>query len=77
MSSLVEDFVQSPSEELPDQCNKEQLLKIAEHFEIEIPHTRLNDTVKTVLKNRLANIEILLTDVSKYAVCSALSTSTS
>ncbi|TWW53845.1 hypothetical protein D4764_0220310 [Takifugu flavidus] len=44
MASLVEEFVQSPTEELLDQCTKDQLLKIAEHFGIEITDKKLKET---------------------------------
>ena len=37
MASLVESFTQDPSESLLEQCTKEQLLRIAEHYGIDIP----------------------------------------
>ncbi len=36
MGSVVEDFIQTPSVQLLDQCMTDQLLKIAEHFDIEV-----------------------------------------
>ena len=41
MASVLEDFVSSPSDELLEQCTKDQLLKIAEHFQIEVPDKKL------------------------------------
>jgi len=48
----VEDFVASPSEELLDNCTKEQLIKIAEHYAIEIDSNdkKLKENLKAVLK---------------------------
>ena len=46
MASVVEDIVASPCEELLEQCTRDQLLKIGEHFQIEIPDKKLKDTIK-------------------------------
>ena len=54
----VEDFVRSPSEDLLEQCTKEQLLKIAEHFQIS--DKRLKETIKHTLKGRLLEEGILV-----------------
>lgn len=42
----IADFVEAPSEEFLDKCAKEELLRIAEHYEIEISGNRLKDTKK-------------------------------
>lgn len=42
--SDISDFVKAPSEDFLKKCTKEQLLKIAEHFEIDISDRRLKDT---------------------------------
>ncbi len=44
MASVVDCFIQAPSETLLEQCTKEQLLKIAEHFNIEIGTNHLKET---------------------------------
>ena len=44
MSDPVAEFVKSPLEEVLDRCTKEQLLKLAVHYEIEISNKRLKDT---------------------------------
>lgn len=46
----IADFVEAPSEEFLDKCAKEQLLRIAEHYEIEISGNRLKDTVRSILQ---------------------------
>jgi len=46
MTSLVKRFVESPFRELLQQCTRDQLLKIAEHFEIQLPH-KWKETNKT------------------------------
>ena len=55
----IEDFFDSPSEEWLDLCTKEQLLKIAEHYEIDIGDKRLKDRVKAILKSNLFEIKVL------------------
>lgn len=39
-------------------CSKERLLKIAEHYRIEIGDKRLKDTVKSILKAKLYDMNI-------------------
>ena len=46
MASIVDTFVDSPSVALLDQCTKDQLLLIAEKYEIEILDKRLKESVK-------------------------------
>ena len=60
MASVVEDFLSSPSEELLEQCTKDQLLKIAEHFQIEVLDKKLKDTIKKTVKSKLLDDGVLL-----------------
>ena len=60
MSSLVEDFMKSPSQELFEQFTKDQLVEIAQHFGIDIPDKRLKENVKIAVKNKLLEAEILI-----------------
>ena len=46
MASTVDKFVDSPSVALLDQCTKDQLLLIAEKYEIEILDKKLKESVK-------------------------------
>ena len=55
----VEDFVCAPSEALLDQCNRDQLLKIAEHFEISVGDKRLKDNVRAIIKANLYELNVL------------------
>lgn len=55
----VSDFVKAPSEEFLDRCTKEQLLRIADHFEIEVCDKRLKDTIKSILKVNLSEMGVL------------------
>lgn len=41
MASIVEEFVDSMSESLLDQCNKDQLLLIAKKYELEIADKKI------------------------------------
>ena len=42
-----------------NKCTKEQLLKIADHFETEISDKRSKDTIKTILKANFNEIGVL------------------
>lgn len=41
----IADFVKAQSGEFLDRCTKEQLLKIADHYEVEISDKQLKETV--------------------------------
>ncbi len=51
--------MQNPSEELLKALSKDQLLKMAEHFEIECPKQSQNNTIMSTLKAHLAEQEVL------------------
>ncbi len=59
----VAEFVKAPSEEFLDRCTKEQLLKIADYYEVEISDKRLKDTVKGILKANLSEMGVLTVTV--------------
>lgn len=48
--SLVEEFVAAPSVELLEKCMKDQLVKLAEHFNLELTDKRLKQNVTFDLK---------------------------
>lgn len=50
MASL-EDFLRAPSEELLERCSREQLLKIAKHFKLEVRDKRLKENIKAFVKS--------------------------
>lgn len=49
MTSVAECFA-SPSEKVLDLCTKEQLLKIADHYDVDVGDKCLKDRVKAILK---------------------------
>ena len=55
----VADFVKAPSEALLDKCTREQLLKIADHYQIEVGDKRLKDAIRSILKANLADMGVL------------------
>ena len=57
--SQLEDFFKTPSELFLEDCTKDQLLKIADHYEIVISDKRLKDTVKSILKANLQERKVL------------------
>ena len=52
-------FAETPSEGFLDGCTKWHLLKIADHYKVGIGGKRLKDTVKSILKANLYEMEIL------------------
>lgn len=49
ITSIVEEFTDSPSPALLDLCTMEQLLPIAENYELAIPDKKLKESVKLSL----------------------------
>ncbi|KAG8008875.1 hypothetical protein GBF38_011412 [Nibea albiflora] len=60
MDGIVEKFVQHPSEELLEQCTKEQLIKIAQHFSVEVEPKRIKDNLKSIIKANLQECGVLM-----------------
>jgi len=58
-------FITAPSEEGFGGCTKEQLLKIAAHYEIIISDKGLKDTVKRVFKDKLSEMGVLTAEQSQ------------
>lgn len=59
MASILQNFIQSPSELALDLCTKEQLIEIAEHYDIEIGDKKLKEIVRADLKQGLMEAGIL------------------
>lgn len=60
--SLVEEFIKAPSVELLEQCTKDQLVKLAEHFEVEFTDKCLKKNIKVELKKKMVEEGILSID---------------
>ena len=74
MKYVFDDSIQSPSEELFEQCTQDQLVKIAQLFGIGI--TDKVENVKIALKNKLLEAEIwVIKEVNKKSVSSPVVTS--
>ena len=59
MSSLVESFIQTPSVSVLDKCTKDQLVKIADYYNIEIPDKRTKVRIKLFLVDNLMAQQVL------------------
>ncbi|KAL4009454.1 hypothetical protein ACER0C_003306 [Sarotherodon galilaeus] len=57
--ATVDAFVQSPSEELLNSYTEEQLLKLVEHYDVDVGDKRLKDEIKGVLKVALVKKGVL------------------
>ncbi len=55
----VEDFVEAPSVEFVEQCTKEQLLKLAEHYDKYVSDRRLKENVKAIVLANLYDLGVL------------------
>lgn len=60
MANLAKDFIASPSDELLDQCSKEQLIIIAQHFSVEVDQRRTKETLKGIIRANLCESGVLL-----------------
>lgn len=61
MAEKIDDFISHPSEELLEQFTKDQLLKLASNYDIEVTSSerRLKDSVKEALKAILVDSGVL------------------
>ncbi len=61
MATVVEAFVQTPSDGLLDTMTKEQLLELALHYEIELTalQKRSKEGIKQIIKATLLDLEVL------------------
>ncbi len=55
----VEKFLRAPSDEFVEQCTKEQLLKIAELYDIYVSDKRLKENVKAIVRANLYEMGVL------------------
>ena len=72
MMAAVSDFFDRPSEDFLDQCLREHLVKIAEHYEIVVGDKRLKENVKAILKANLFEMNILKPKPATVSVDGAL-----
>ena len=59
MASNVDEFIRFPSEELLELCTKEQLLKVAEHYKVEISDKCKKNSIRLLMKANLMESGIL------------------
>ena len=59
MASYIDELICFPSEDLLDLGTKEQLLKVAEHYKVEISDKRLKNSIRLILKANLMESGIL------------------
>ena len=62
--ATVDEFLSAPSEELLDRCSRDQLIKIADHFQMDVGVKRLKENVRTILRDNLVEIGIIYTKVN-------------
>ena len=58
-SNTVEEFLKTPSEELLERCSREQLVKIADHFEMDVGDRRSKENMKRILRENLLEMGVL------------------
>lgn len=60
----VEDFIDAPSEAFLEQCTRDQLIKLADHYKISVGDRRLKGNVKAIIKANLYEMEVLTPSMS-------------
>ncbi len=60
--ATVEEFMRTPSEELLERCLREQLVKIAEHFKLDVRDKRLKESMRHIMKENLVEAGVLLSE---------------
>nr|XP_046229617.1 uncharacterized protein LOC124050808 isoform X1 [Scatophagus argus] len=51
----VEEFLRAPSEELLESCSREQLVRIADYFSLDVGDKRMKDNIKSIIKANLVD----------------------
>ena len=57
--SAVDEFLQNPREDLLNTFTKEQLFKVADYFDVEIPSKALKDCILSTIKDHLVQLGVL------------------
>lgn len=58
--ATVEDFLSGPSEEGLEHCTRDQLLKIADHFNLEVSDKRSKENIRDVIKDNLIGSGVIV-----------------
>jgi len=51
----VEEFIKAPSEVLLDDLSREQLIRVAEHFDLDVGDKRMKENIKNIIRANLAD----------------------
>ncbi len=78
MASKVEEFIGAPSDDLLNDLTKDELLELANHYEINLmsQDKRLKDNIKTLIKTKLIECRILESQSAENASAFVNETST-
>lgn len=63
----LERFLESPSLEELDSCRKDDLVMIASHFQISVNKNALKKEIKSVVCNRLVDVECACVAGERYS----------
>lgn len=58
--SIVEEFIACPSKEAFEQCTKEQLLQLADYYQVEVSSSSKKEKIKGSVKSKLVEQKILV-----------------
>ena len=61
MDEVVKTFLESPSEQLLDECSRDQLRKLVDHYKADVGDRRVKEAVRVNLKVHLFKIKVLST----------------
>lgn len=68
MATVVEKLVSAPDQKLLDQCTKDQLLQLVQHYKFTVDVSRTTDTIQTLLLANLQDEGFLLANDGKSGV---------
>lgn len=68
MASAVEEFLNSPDRKFLDQCTKDQLLKLAQHYKVTVDARRTRDTIQSILQANLQEEGVMVFDDGRSGV---------
>lgn len=55
----VEEFLKAPSEEFLERCSRDQLLRIAEHYELDVGDKRIKENIKNIIRENLIEAGVI------------------
>lgn len=72
MATIVDEFIEAPSYEVLEQCTKEQLIKLAQHYSVAVDARRTKETLKSIVKANLQEEGVLKAEDGKSGISASV-----